>query len=55
MTDEVRAAMGLGLHAPGSGVDIIEVLREANRFTDEEAATFIEMVPFRNRVVHLLH
>lgn len=43
----------LGLRAPDSSVDIIEVLREAGRLTDEEAVTFTKMVQFRNRVVHL--
>lgn len=43
----------LGLRTPTSTIDVIEVLRESDLIAASRAPTYIKMVQFRNRVVHL--
>ena len=43
----------LGLRTPSTNAEIIEILRDAGYITKENADTYIRMIQFRNRIVHL--
>jgi len=43
----------LGLRTPNTNAEIIKILNEAGHFPEDKAETYIKMIQFRNRIVHL--
>lgn len=43
----------LGLKTPNSNAEVIEVLKEEGYIPEDRVETYIKMIQFRNRVVHL--